>query len=214
MENKINPSSSNKEKDITFFLPTIYQIVLYFLISCLVLIMLNTGKAWDYLNNTVLIPQGGLDSIIATNAPSLHTVLNYVSQSIILQVIFWVFVGSVVYVLIWFVKNIAINLLNDITADQYIHPKSYQRTKFWSSILARRIFFWVSAVIVVVYISVSMRFIFYLANICYEAIVKFHPVHSSLTILESALVITGVIYILVVVVHIVANSWRLLYKDL
>jgi hypothetical protein len=191
MENKINPSSSNKEKDITFFLPTIYQIVLYFLISCLLLIMLNTGKAWDYLNNTVLIPQGGLDSIIATNAPSLHTVLNYVSQSIILQVIFWVFVGSVVYVLIWFVKNIAINLLNDITADQYIHPKSYQRTKFWSSILAR-----------------------FLANICYEAIVKFHPVHSSLTILESALVITGVIYILVVVVHIVANSWRLLYKDL
>jgi hypothetical protein len=213
MENKIE-SNSSIDKDVTFFLPTVYQVILYFLVSCLLLIMLNLGKAWKYLNDTVLKPQGGLDSVIATNTPSLHKILNSISQSIILQVIFWVFVGCVVYVLIWFVKNITINILNDITADQYVHPKSYHRSSFWSSIIARRIFFWISVIILIVYLSVSMRFIAYLANICYDAVVKFSPLQSSLDILESALVVTGIIYILVVILHIAVNSWRLMYKDL
>src|SRR4051812_48340303 len=97
-------------------LPSGSQILLYFLVSILILIVLSINKTWDYLNQVVLVPQGGLDSIIAKNFPSVHKFLNYISQSILLQVVFWVTVGCAVYVLIWFAKNIFINIRNDMVA--------------------------------------------------------------------------------------------------
>jgi hypothetical protein len=214
MENNIKSSSSSLSRNTNYLWPTIYQLVLYFLISFLVLILLNIRRAWTYLNDTVLKPHGGLDSIIAQSTPGAHKVLNSISQSIILQVIFWIFVGCAVYLLIWFIKNIAINMLNDITADQYIHPKTYKRYVFWTGIFSRRIFFWISAAILVIYLAASARFMGYLADICYRAILNFEPVKSSLSILESAIVATGLIYVLVLIAHICVNSWRLLYKDL
>jgi hypothetical protein len=214
MEKSIESSNSIGATNKNFLLPSGAQLLLYVLVAFLLLITLNIGRAWDYLNKIVLKPQGGLDSIIATNAPGFHKILNSLSQSIILQVTFWVFVGCVVYVIIWFVKNIAINLLNDITADQYVHPTTYKSYRFWGSILARRIFFWISAIILVFYLIASIRVIVYLGSLCYKFIVDFHSVRSSLQLLAALAAVTGLIYILVLIVHITVNSWRLMYKDL
>jgi hypothetical protein len=214
MENNIKSSNSNLGNSSSYVFPSIYQLILYFLVSILILTLLNIKNAWTYLNDTVLKPNGGLDSIVAQSAPGVHHFLNSLSQSIILQVIFWIFVGCAVYLLIWFIKNVAINLLNDITADQYIHPKTYRRSLYWSGILSRRIFFWTSAIVLLGYLIESARFMGYIADICYQAILVFKPLQSSLDILESAIVTTGLIYILVLITHVCINSWRLIYKDL
>jgi|GEM_PF-2135539 len=216
MENNIQSNSSAKLGTTSkqFLLPSGTQLLLYALISILLLIGLNIGRAWEYLNKTVLKPQGGLDSIIATNAPGLHKILNSFSQSVILQVIFWIFVGCVVYVIIWFIKNIAINLLNDITADQYVHPHNYKRFKFWGSILGRRVFFWVSAVILVFYLIAGTRVLVYMANLCYRFVTNFHPAQSTLQLIEVVAATTGLIYLLVLLIHVATSSWRLMYKDL
>jgi hypothetical protein len=216
MEKKLESVNSNSigATSKSFLVPSGSQIFLYVLISFLLLITLNIGKAWEYLNKAVLKPQGGLDSIVASNAPGLHKILNSLSQSIILQVIFWVLVGCIVYVIIWFVKNIAINLLNDITADQYIHPTTYKRSRFWGSIFARRTFFWISAVLLIVYLSVGTRVLVYLANLCYSAVIDFEKVQSVLDLAGSILAVTCLIYMLVLVVHVTMSSWRLMYKDL
>jgi hypothetical protein len=215
MENIESSSSkllgaSNKR----FLLPSIGQLLLYMLISLLLLTVLNIGKAWDYLNNTVLTPQGGLDRIIATKSPVLHGLLTSLSQSIILQVMFWTLVGCAVYIIIWFIKNIAINMLNDITADQYIHPHSYRRFRFWGGIFSRRIFFWFSAVILVLYLVTGTRVLLYMADLGYRFVINFQLAQSSLRLAEIVLATTGLIYLLVLLVHIAVNSWRLMYRDL
>jgi hypothetical protein len=214
MENQIisNDSIGSTNKDI--LVPSFSQFFLYFLVSLLLLVALNIGKAWDYLNNSVLKPEGGLDSLIATHAPGIHKVLNSLFQSIVLQVIFWVFVGCAVYVILWFVRNIAINLLNDLTADQYVHPAAYKRYKFWSGIIARRTFFWISALILVAYLLVSAKTLLYLANFSYDAVINFQKIQSTIDIAGSLIAVTSMIYILVLLSHIVINSGRLMYKDL
>jgi hypothetical protein len=214
MKKNIESSNSVGATSKNFLVPSGSQLLLYFLISFLLLIALNITKAWDYLNKTVLKPEGGLDSIITTNAPALHKVLSSLSQSIILQVVFWVFVGCIVYVVIWFIKNIAINLLNDITADQYIHPTTYKRYKFWGSIIGRRLFFWISASVLIIYLSVSIRLLVYLADFCYNAVVDFRALPSLLDIGGSLLAVTSLIYMGVLFVHVVMSSWQLMYKDL
>ena len=52
------------------------------------------------LEKVVLAPVGGLDSIIADKAPVLHTFFNSLSQSIFLEVLFWVCVGCIIYIFI------------------------------------------------------------------------------------------------------------------
>jgi hypothetical protein len=214
MENKIMSKESIGATNKSLLVPSVSQFFLYFLIGLLVLIILNLGKAWSYLNDTVLKPEGGLSSIINTNAPEAHNVLNSLSHSIILQVVFWVFVGCAVYIILWFFRNITINLLNDITADQYVHPASYKRYKFWSGIIARRIFFWLSAVILVLFTLASARTLLYLSNFSYDAVVNFQSLQSSIDIIGSLIATTAMIYVLVILVHIVINSGRLIYKDL
>jgi hypothetical protein len=197
-----------------FIIPSGSQLLLYALISCLLLVILNAGRAWNYLNDIVLSPQGGLDKLLSSNAPEIHKLVNAVSHSILLQVVFWIVVGCLVYIFIWFVKNIAINMLNDIAADQYVHPASYKRARFWESVIVRRIFFWTSAVILVFYSVAATRLLVYLANVCYRQILHFQFLQSSLEILESIAAVAGLIYVLILIVHIVMNSWRVMYKDL
>jgi hypothetical protein len=97
MENKIESNNSIGATNKNILIPSGSQLLLYFLMAVVLLVALNIKNAWDYLNKTVLIPEGGIDSIITTHAPSLHKILNSISQSIILQVVFWVFVGCGVY---------------------------------------------------------------------------------------------------------------------
>jgi hypothetical protein len=214
MEKQIESSNSIGATSRDFLLPGWSQFFLYFLISFLLLIALNIRKAWDYLNQTVLKPEGGLDSIVASKTPGVHKVINSLSQSILLQVVFWVFVGCVVYVIVWIIKNIAINLLNDITADLYVHPASYKRYKFWGSILARRIFFFLSAAMLVIFLTVGGKTLIYLASLSYNAVVYFTAAQSTIDIAESLIATTCLIYIGVLLVHIVMSSWRIMYKDL
>jgi hypothetical protein len=197
-----------------FLLPGGWQILLYGLVSALLLIILNIKEAWKYLNNTVLKPDGGLDNVLANQAPGLHKFLNALSQSVLLQFVFWLFVGCAVYIFIWFIKNIAINVLNDIVADKYIHPKGYDRARYWESIFSRKIFFGLSILLLVIYSFASIRLVSLLANLCYDRVVSFHAPKSLPAIILAMLATTVVIYFLILLVHTVVNSWRLIYKDL
>jgi hypothetical protein len=164
--------------DKRFLLPGGWQILLYALISVLLLIAFNLKAAWHYLNNSVLKPEGGLDNILAHQAPGVHKVLNSVSQSILLQFVFWLFVGCAIYIFIWFAKNIAINVLNDIVADNYVHPKSYNRALYWESVIARKIFFGLSVFLLFTYIVVAIKLLSLLANLCYDRVVSFNATQS------------------------------------
>jgi hypothetical protein len=184
------------------------------LVSILMLIILNIKKLWDYLNITVLAPQGGLDKIIAEKAPALHNLLNSLFQSVALQFLFWLFIGCVIYIFIWFAKNIVINIRNDLVADRFLHPLNYQRYKYWESVISRKVFFWISIAVLAIYIISCYRLVVSLAASCYNQIEHFHSWSSLAVISEAVLATTGIIYILVLLLHLVINTWQLIYKDL
>lgn len=198
----------------SFLIPGVPQFFLYILISALLFIVLNIKHIWDYLNNTVLGPQGGLDKFISEKAPGIHDFLNTLSQSIILQVLFWLCVGCIIYIFIWFVSNVAVNIINDVVADKYVHPKTYNRSSYWSSVLARKVFFWISIVILIFFIGVAMKFLVVLSKICYEETLDFQAGSSLLTFLQCLLSAALLIHIFILLMHTVTNSWRLIYKDL
>jgi hypothetical protein len=217
MQNEIQSKSTKDTVGITskqFILPNGVQLLLYLLIGVLLLMLLNIGKIWTYLNTVILSPEGGLDSILANQVPWLHNLLNRLSQSVALQFLFWLCVGCIIYIFLWFVKNIFINLRNDMVADKFVHPSAYNRKHYWESVIARKAFLWVSVVMLLVFAVTSGRLLFSLATHCYNQVVTFQMPSSLINLSISVAAVTGLIYIFVLLIHIAINSWQLTYKDL
>jgi hypothetical protein len=197
-----------------FLVPSWSQLVLYLLISILLLIIFNLGGLWSYLNSVILAPEGGLDSVLAEHASGVRHFLNAASQSIILQIIFWVCIGSLIYVLIWFIRNVVVNILNDVVADQYIHPPSYSRFNYWGSVIARKVFFAISTLVLLFYFFASWRLVSSFAALARKLVTQPITSHSVAELIGIALVIMAVLHTLILIIHIVTNSWRFIYRDL
>ncbi len=64
----------------------------------------------------------------------------------------WFAVGSIVYIIIWLLANIAIDLYNDIIiSSAFVHPKSFKQSSFWGAIASRVVLRIAATVILVVY---------------------------------------------------------------
>jgi hypothetical protein len=207
-----NSSINTSSKELIF--PSGTQILLYMVLAPVLILILNVKRGWDYLNDSVIAPQGGAEKLLTQNRPGLQKALDSIAGSIILQVAFWVVVGCLVYIVIWFVRNIAVNLLNDFVADNYVHPKSYRRLEYWESILARKVFFWISAICSILLTLTGMRLLFYMAKLAYSNTVHFGFPHSLIALIEIELATTGLIYALMLLFRVMLNSWRLISRDL
>ncbi len=215
MNNQIESHSSyDGENSKWHFIPTPIQVLVYFLASCLLLTILNIGRIWHYLSTSLFGNQGGAENFVAAHIPALHGAYHFITHSIILQVMFWALVGCVIYGFIWFGKNIFISLMNDFVADQYVHPPGYNRSKYWESVLMRKVFFTLSLVVLIASFIGGVGFVMALASACYTTVTNFTIVGGTLTLFGSALITTTLIYALTILTYLTTKAWRLIYKDL
>ena len=193
--------------------PSGAQLILYLLISALLLTLFNIRQLWEYLNN-VILAGGGIGSILGDTSSGLGHLFNSLSHSIVLQVIFWICIGSLIYVLIWFGRNLMINILNDVVADNYLHPASYSRFHYWESVLLRKFFFSLSLLVLLFYIFAGSRLVGSFASVAYNLISHFSLRTSLLELGGIVLATMALVHSLVLIVQITIQSWRFIYRDL
>ncbi len=210
-----NTKSYNTVVGVTsrqYLLPGMAQVVLYLILSAMVLLALNAHNIWRYISDQILIPQTDLGP--SSNNDWIGRGWHFLTHGVWLQILFWILVGCLVYIFIWFVGNIVANIRNDIVADDYKHPASYNRFKFWESVLARKTFFGVSALLLIIYFVFFIRLASLLAELCYSAVTNFEWATSSKDLLGALISCAVLIYLLVLLAHITANAWRFTFKDL
>ena len=190
-----------------FWLPDWLQLLLYFFISFLVLVALNSKALWDHLNKDIL-------ALTNENTPGLQSWLAGSSQTKILQFVFWMFIGCTVYVFIWFIGSVFTNIYNDVVVDEYVHPKSFSRKKYWQSILFRKLFWVASLITLVGFILASIKLLPQLGNLALRGVQDFSWQDSSLELLGALAATTAIIYLFVLLAHISLNSWRAINRDL
>lgn len=210
--------SQNKiiSKDATskqFLQLSVWQLLLYVLLSVLLLAVLNAKKAWDYFDKNIFNERSDL-GVVMPRESWLSRTLNSLSHSIILQVAFWIAVGCIVYATLWFIRNIIINVMNDIAADSYIHPTTYKNYLFWRSVLIRKFISGISIVALIIYIGFFVRMVMNLAKLCYKLAPKLNTVNSLLELLGVIAFTAVLLYFLVFLVRVAVFSWRSIYRDL
>lgn len=194
--------------------PNVAQAVFYALIGLLVLAALNGQEIWHYFNHNILSIQSGAGITINENSGFLAQAVNSVSRSRAPQIIFWVFVGCGAYTLVWLTGNIFTNIRNDFVADEYIHPPGYSHAKYWKSVLARKIFFSLTLLLLLIYVYTLVRLFPLLAAACQRAVENFSPTSSLLKLAGALLAATIIIHLFVFMVRLLMNSWKFIFRDL
>jgi hypothetical protein len=214
MKKNISSYNSSIEFRDNLF-PGMMQLIFCTLLAIILLAILNGRAIWTYLT-TGLAPNSTVDlgSVINRYAPWTYKVFDFVTHGRVSQMLFWVFVGCVAYMLIWLGGNVLTNIRNDIVADAYVHPKFYNRSGYWSSILSRKVFFVCLMIIFLIFLYTFGRLAQVMANLTFQSIADFEVVRSLLTIAGSILGLAVLIYCLTLLLRIIRNTWRYIYKDL
>jgi len=197
------------------FIPTLPQIFLDLVVAAVLLAVLSGRTLWDYfIGDTTILKSSIITIINGQNTEGLYEFLDKLTHGRWIQIAFWLFVGCVVYILVWFVGTILINIRNDILAAKFVHPPSYSRTNYWESIIGRKVLLICLVVVLLGYISVFLKVGLLLSTLGFLAVTDFKPLQSSAEIISSIVVAAIMLQIWWMLGRLTLNSWRLVYKDL
>lgn len=188
------------------------QFSLYAVISILLLVAFNGPAIWDYFNQNVLVQQGTFQNAVDQNS-SFYKLFGSLAASRVPLFVFWIIVGCGIYLMVWLLRNIYINLRNDMVADDYVHPASYSRSNYWSSVLGRKIFLVTSWLLLMGSLfASSFGLMPALAKLAREAVSSFSLPSSAMQLLAALAVTTGLIYVLVVLLRLSVYASRAVFK--
>lgn len=197
-----------------FLVPSWAQVFLYVLVSLLLFGLFNVQSIWRDYNNALLLNPELLSGAVTDKGNGLSEIWNTLLHSSLLQVVFWMTVGALTYLFIWFVRSVSTNLRNDIIADEYIHPASYNRKGYWESVIAHKILFGATVVVLFGYLYANLKLQPLLAQVGYSAIKDFEVIPSLIDLIGVILGTVILLHLLTLLFRVTANSWRFIYKDL
>ena len=208
--------SSRTSGDIKqLLIPPTSQLLLNLVLAALILLALNARAVWHYftrgINENSRVELGDL---IQAKAPALYDFVDSVTHGRLVQILFWLFVGCIVYLIIWSIGNFFTNIRNDIVADEYVHPSSYDRTDYWSSVLARKVVLACTIFVLVAYTYAGAKLIILLADLCYRSVLEFSWLDTTITFAGCLIATTLVLQIFAFLWRFVINSWGIVYRDL
>lgn len=215
MENNIHSYNSRTSATLKLLIPGTPQILLDLIVGILVLLALNARAIWHYFTRGITDDsQVALGSLISEKLPFLADLSDRLSQGRFVQVVFWLFVGCVVYMFIWLIGNFITNIRNDIVADEYLHPKYYNRAGYWGSVMAHKMMFICTLFILIAYIYAGAKLLALLAGQCYQTLLNFSWLRSPIILIAAVLVSALVIQIFFFLLGFVRNTWRIIYRGL
>lgn len=121
---------------------------------------------------------------------------------------FWGLVGAIAYIAFWIVLNIFTDIRNDLLASSksYSHPESFNRTRYWSSIILREL------LRVVAFLGLIIYIIVWLKKIAPNLIIVFEKFINSLVDLHSIVYLLYFVLASFVSLHVITILVRLILQ--
>jgi hypothetical protein len=212
---KIIESSTAKRPLITrFFVPSPAQVTVDIFVGGLVLVLANVQAIWRSLENLVGYNQQSLAAAIDQGPSWVGGILKTLTSGRVPQIAFWAFMGCVVYVVVWFIRSALVNIRNDIVASKYVSSRPRDSKKYWESILLQKAFLVCSLVVVAGYLFAFIRLLSLLARLCASAASDFQWVKSLPEMIGATFAVAFLLQVLVILGHIVINSWSSINNEL
>jgi hypothetical protein len=202
-------ASSHQAGD--FFKPSAAEVLLYFLISIILLVVLNSGNIINRLGANYLGSPENLKSNFTTLSTGFSQSFSSALGGRLGQIILWSFVGALSYIALWLAKNILNSFENDIISAHYLHPSSYSRVGYWGSAFSAKIFFAAMLLVAAGFLFVAITAVLpAVAALAGSAAYNFRASVSPLYIAFAIAGVALVIYIAIVLMRLVSHLWKAL----
>jgi hypothetical protein len=202
-----NERSQNTLKD--FFVPSLAANILFILLGAILLLVYTFSQILGWFGNDYLDSAHKLNQNLQVFNKGLSSSFDSALGGRLGQIIVWSFVGALVYILIWFVKNMFNSVENDLIIDRYSHPQNYNRTKFFGVALGELFLFIAMLIVLVVYTFLGLKVILpAAASLMSSSINHFHLSSSILYLALSVAVPMLAIYFWTIFAKVMTRLWQ------
>ncbi len=138
-----------------FLIPSPIELVPYFFVSLLVLGIISYQTLLTILADGSPITPLSVPEVFGQRVEYVTNLLNVPFIGRIVLFIFWLGIGSVVYMGVWVFQNLAIEVYDNVATPKLKHPKEESEEGWWGTSLAHTIFFCSSGLLFLFYILVA-----------------------------------------------------------
>lgn len=194
-----------------FFPPSWLEFLIYLLSSAILLCLMNYHVFTSSIGLNSGISQDNLNGYLHDKITHSTDFISKLLQGRAGSLVFWAFLGSIIYMIVWVVQNLIINLENDVQASGFVGIKGQESKKqaYWHSVISSKIFF-ICAVIAAISYSITL-FNFLLPVVSHVfglAIVNFQSIRSTLSIMLALLITVLLLYLFVFSLRVVVRAWQ------
>src|SRR5579871_1856202 len=101
------------------FLPSWLEAVLYILSAAVVLCILNYNILLNSVSSSSNVSQNDLSNYLHVKLSAVSNFGGSLLQGRLATMLFWAFIGSIIYMIVWTIQNLIINLRNDVKAGEF-----------------------------------------------------------------------------------------------
>lgn len=202
-------SEISSHQSVSFFKPGIAEIILYFLISSILLVLINAGGILKALGGDYIGSPEQLHASFTNLSSGFSSSFTGALGGRLGQIILWAFIGALTYIGLWLAKNILNSFENDVISAHYLHPSSYNRAGYWGSSLAGKLFLAGLILILFGYVFIAVRAILPALGVMAGSAIRHFDWQSSPAYILFALCgMSLVIYIGVILLRLAIHLWK------
>ena len=196
-------------------LPSGLQVMVYVLFSIALLMVMNIGAIWNFINSSVGVSSDTANIAVADQFSRFSDFTNGLFHGRLAPMLFWACIGMITYMIVWLIQNAAANVSNDLEAEKFNHPIGFDRQRYWHSIASHKIFLVFSGLIAGVFLYLCVANFFPLtAKVFYASIYDWHWATSPFRLVADICLTVVFIYTLMILLRMARNSWRLITTNL
>ncbi len=151
MDAQIRKRTQLKLFIMQFLLPQPIELMVYLFVSLLILLAVANQTILQILSGSSPVPEAGFSEVLSQRTDSFEQLLAIPILGRIVLFLFWLAIGSIVYVLVWLFQNMAVEVYDDLTLAKITDPRARQAAKeemqaetdeegWWGTALAHTIF--------------------------------------------------------------------------
>lgn len=198
-----------------FFLPSSFELIPYFFGSLLILTLLSSRALLVILSGSSPLVAVSVRDILGEHWVVLSEILATPLLGRLVLFIFWLGVGSVVYVFVWFLQNITFEVYSAGLEIKLKHLDDKELSQgWWNSRLAYFMFFGSGILILLIYAILLLNIIFPLWAKVFQAgllNVSMGQISGVLKFIISIIGTALFVHLLVLLVRIFVRARRLFY---
>jgi hypothetical protein len=191
-----------------FLLPQPLEIPVYFFVSLLLLLIASNQTLLVILSDGSPVTDIPLTDVFGQRLDYLGELLQVPILGRIVLFLFWLAIGSVVYMLVWLFQNLAVEVYDDLAFAKLKKPIEHNDEEggWWGTTLAHAIFIGSAVIVLLFYLLIAV-------NLLFPAWIQLFQIGlQSISQLNSIVKLMVAVLGTMVSLYILALFWRLFFR--